>query len=297
MNGRLNASLIEEFAERESLKGMNETTLKRKKREIERLFEHCRGNGEAITKDDILEYLDYRGKELSGNILNDKIGYIKEFFEFLLQKDEILASPAASIERLKTVPYGAPGVFAEGEIKRIMETMDDSPSGVRDRAILELLYSTGLRLGELLGLDLDDVDFRAKEITVRNGKGGKERIVPAGHEALNIIKLYVEKRREIPGAERNALFLGVQGKRLNAGTMKQRLKRWKEKAGLKKRGSFHAFRHSFASHMLARGAPILLIQRMLGHEKLSTTERYVHVFGDDLKRVYSNSHPKAKGAE
>ena len=187
------------------------------------------------------------------------------------------------------------GVFTEDEVKRILSVIPDTVLGIRDRAIIELLYSTGIRRKEMVNLNIDDIDFRNREIFVRKGKFDKERIVPVGDEALISVEEYLDARYRllIHVREREALFLSSRGYRMNGQSVYERIKIWKEKAGVTSKGSSHAFRHSMASHMLGKGAPITAIQRILGHEHISTTQRYTHILKDDLRAIHNKSHPKA----
>ena len=165
----------------------------------------------------------------------------------------------------------------------------------RDRAILELLYSTGIRMTELVNLDIDDIDFEEREVTILYGKGDKERIVPAGDEALTVVREYLALREKYfkPGNDFDALFLGRQGGRLSAISVRRMILRRKSEAGISTKGTTHAFRRSFASHILAHGAPLPVIGMILGHTSLDTTTGYTLV-DDDLHRVYRESHPRGR---
>ena len=189
------------------------------------------------------------------------------------------------------------GLFSEEEIWKILSATTHTPLGIRDRAIMELLYSTGIRRGELTSLDCGDVDYCGSEIMVRMGKMDKERIVPVGEAALRALLCYLEVREYFLRDENKALFLSMRGRRIHGTTIGMRIVMWKKKAGVATRGRAHAFRHSCASHLLKNGAPITAIQRILGHENLSTTQRYTHIMKDDLKEAHKYAHPKATEAE
>lgn len=191
------------------------------------------------------------------------------------------------------------GVFTEEEIKGILSVVSNDRYGIRDRAMVELFYSTGLRRSELASLDVADVDFRTREILIRKGKGEKERIVPVGEKALEVLREYLVIRKKFLGRNRDcgALFLTSRGRRPVPDKLSRRICVLKEKAGITSKGICHAFRHSFATHTLANGAPLEAIQRMLGHAQLSTTQMYTHIDREKLSEVHKLSHPKATEAE
>jgi len=289
--------LVKKFEEKEYLKGLKSSTVKYKIAGIEKLLKKTGKNVSEITGRDILSYLD--NKSITSKLFNKRLSRIKHFFEYLLQQGEILKDPSISIGFVRVSRGEHLGVFTEGEIRRIFQSIPDDILGRRDRAMLEVFYSTGIRLGELVALNVDDVDFRNSEIFIREGKGCKERIVPVGSRALNALDGYLSVRHDFikPCTERDALFLSIRGRRICTVAVETRIRKWKEKSGVSSRGTAHAFRHSFASHMLARGAPIHMIRRILGHEHLSTTERYTHILRENQQAIHSQSHPKAKEEE
>ena len=189
------------------------------------------------------------------------------------------------------------GLFSEEDIRKILSVTTPTPLGIRDRAIMELLYSSGIRRGELAGLDCGDVDYCGSEIMVRMGKMDKERIVPVGDEALRALLCYLEVRDYFLRDQNEALFLSMRGRRIHGTTIGMRIVMWKKKAGVTTRGRAHAFRHSCASHLVKHGAPMRAVQRILGHENLSTTQLYTHIMKDDLKEAHKYAHPKAMEAE
>jgi len=295
---------LNDFLEREMLKGISDDTLKRKRKELLRFLEYigCPLNAE---RPDIIEYIRTTGENLPPKLVNRKLTYLRQFFDYLATRGDVLLNPVMDIPQLKETESNSFGVFTENEVRDILEAAEDEnamysrkkslPIMTRDRAILKLLYSTGLRSNELINLDADDVDFRNREITVRKGKLEKERIVPAGDEALKALMEYLKAREKLlkPGKEYEALFISRQGNRLSSVGVRKMIQKRKQEAGVKSRGTTHAFRHSFASHILKRGAPIEAIKRILGHENIETTERYTHVADIDLVSMYRDSHPRA----
>lgn len=161
-------------------------------------------------------------------------------------------------------------------------------SGLRDKAIMETLYSTGMRVSELVGINIADIDFHSGIVKVR-GKGSKERILPVGNHALNAIQLYLEKRK----ADNEALFLNKFHGRLTERSVARMIEKYMKKAAMHLRVSPHTFRHSFATHLLDNGADLRAVQEFLGHSSLSTTQIYTHVTTERLKQVYDKTHPRA----
>ncbi len=169
--------------------------------------------------------------------------------------------------------------------------------GVRDAAIIELLYSTGMRLGELVGLNLDNIDFASRTIKLL-GKGNKHRIVPFGKKASDALREYIDRRseflmRETPPEDRRALFLSSGGKRIYPKAVHVIVRKYIERVSEVEKKSPHVIRHTFATHLLNRGADLRAVMELLGHESLSTTQLYTHVTVDRLKKIYRQAHPKA----
>lgn len=293
---------LNEFLEREMLRGISEDTLRRKRRELERFVKYI-GEVRKAEVSDIAEYIRVTGSDLPPRLVNRKLTYLRQFFDYLLTEGEILLNPVLEVERLKETDNKHSVIFTELEIKDILKASLTSSPGcrksiplmARDRAILELLYSTGLRSNELVSLDADDIDFRNREIIVRKGKLEKERIVPAGDEALKALMEYLKAREKLikPGREYEALFMSREGNRLSRVSVRKMIHRRKDEAGVESRGITHAFRHSFASHMLKYGAPIEAIKRILGHEHIETTERYAHAESYDLRKIHRDTHPRS----
>jgi site-specific recombinase XerD len=293
MNSRVHELLLE-FEERLRLAGIAETTLYYKMRTLRAFVKHFGEKTFRATKETLEGYLaECFSQDHSKARYNRRISDVKQFYAFLIDRELALVNPAGEIDRMEK-PAERYGIFTEKEVKRILAAIPDTKRGRRDRAIIELFYSTGMRLGELIGLDIDDVDFRAGEITVRRGKGGTERIVPVGREALAVLERYLDDRlADTLGRERESLFLNLFGRRPGRHGLEDMFEKRKRAAGIVSKGSIHALRHSCASHLLAHGAPLELIQRILGHRHLDSTHRYTHIMKDDLKNEYTKAHPKA----
>jgi integrase/recombinase XerC len=224
-----------------------------------------------------------------------KLSAIRTFFKYLNREGILTNNPArlvATPRREKRLP----SVLTVDDAQRLMEAPgkrkpEDAHTVFRDRAVLETLYSTGIRAGELIGINRDDIDRHGLLIRIR-GKGRKERIVPVGIKALAAIDAYREQ--SVKGAEAAALFTGPSGKRLTARTVQRILENYRKQMGLSQKASPHTLRHSFATHMLESGADLRAIQELLGHASLSTTQRYTHLNLDSLMETYDKAHPKAR---
>ncbi len=207
-------------------------------------------------------------------------------------------NPAAELE-LPRLPKRLPrAVLSVSEMERVLMQPDiTSPLGLRDRAILEVLYSTGIRRMELVGLDVSDLDAERGTLLVREGKGAKDRLVPIGERAIRWTEQYLDKarpllaRRALTDHAGRVLFLSARGTRIRATKLTERLHQYVVNAGIEKPGSVHIFRHTMATLMHDAGADIRDLQEMLGHAQLSTTEIYTHVSIERLKQVHTETHP------
>ena len=228
---------------------------------------------------------------LSKKSVGRKLAALRAFFTWLHKNNEIPTNPTLNIVAPKVEKH-LPTFLSEEEIRTILDVKDHDPSSVRDKAILELFYGTGIRLSELSALNLRDLDLYAGLIRVF-GKGGKERLVPAGRHLKQVMEDYFKQRDDFhPKSGETALFLNQRGKRLsNRGIqylVEKRLRMFSEKNKL----SPHVLRHSFATHLLDRGADLESVKELLGHASLSTTQVYTHVTIDRLKKVYEQSFPR-----
>ncbi len=273
-------SHIDAFISHDRLKGYTKKVVQRKERELYSFALFIGKPFGSVTSEDIIRYLKESPYPAS---FNRKLGYLSQLYEFLIEQGEALVNPAVGIELKHEYKKKHRGVFTEEEVKQIIESTTVSPVGKRDRAILELFYSTGMRLFELANLNVDDVDLRNREVLIERGKFGTGRMVPAGSEALRAVTKYLAVRDYfLRGNEYDALFLSLRGNRMSWSTIREVVKRRKKDAGIKTFGAAHALRHSCASHLLQHGAPLPMIQRLLGHERLHATELYTHLSEQDL---------------
>jgi len=222
------------------------------------------------------------------------ISSIRVFYNFLLEEKELKTSPVVNIETPKFT-RGLPSVLSQDEVRRIIEAPDASfsPSGLRDRAMFELLYATGLRVSELLDLKLSNL-FLDEGFLRQIGKGGRERIVPIGKYAKEWVSRYIREVRPILKKNKSTeiLFLNRRGDKLSRMGFWKILRKWAIKAGINKKVTPHTFRHSFATHLLEGGANLRSVQAMLGHASITTTEIYTHVDRERLKEAIKVYHPR-----
>jgi integrase/recombinase XerC len=238
----------------------------------------------------------YQGKGIKRTSVVRKLATLRTFFRYLKREGMVEKNPA----KMVATPKGAkalPHALTVDEAFRLLDVPDTtSPFGSRDRAIMELLYSSGLRVGELTALDLHDLDLGTGMVRVM-GKGGKERIVPIGSKALEALRSYLPRRGELMekgGRPPQHLFLNHRGGRLTARSVGRMIKKYLLQRGMVKETTPHTFRHSFATHLLDAGADLRGIQELLGHASLSTTQRYTHVSSAKLMEVYDRTHPRAR---
>lgn len=223
-----------------------------------------------------------------------KLAAMRSFFQFCLRMKWIADNPAKIVATPKQDRY-LPSFLSEEEVEIFLDLpQSDRPRDLRDRALLELLYATGLRVSELVGIDRDDLNFSERLIRVK-GKGKKERIVPFGKTAEERLAEYLKKRALINrgSIDEQAVFLNYRGQRLTARSVERIVDKHIEKSATRRKISPHSLRHSFASHLLSRGADLRAIQEFLGHESLATTQKYTHMNLKQLLEVYRKSHPRS----
>jgi len=241
----------------------------------------------------VREYLSSMHKRnLQKSTLARRVSVLKSFFYYLYSKghaSSFILSGLRGPKLEKKIPF----FLAEEEVERLLSSVEGNDFfHHRDKAALELLYATGMRIAELTSLNMDSIDFAAETVKVR-GKGGKERIIPLGNYALRALTVYRQLRegRAKPGVK--ALFLNRSGQRLSDRFLRKTMNRYLDLAEIHEVSGPHSLRHSFATHLLNRGADIRSVQELLGHERLSTTQIYTHLSIKRLKEVYDKAHPRA----
>ena len=231
-------------------------------------------------------------KGIGGRSLRRNLSSVRAFYRYLLTRGEVTQNPAEGITTPRTEKR-LPKTLDVEQSARLVEIKGDKELAVRDRAILELMYSSGLRLSECIGLDLYSVDIRDQLVTVR-GKGNKTRKVPVGRYALDAIGAWLRVRPQLAALEETALFVSVRGNRISARSVQQRLRHWALKQGLDTHVHPHMLRHSFATHMLESSGDLRAVQELLGHADISTTQIYTNLDFQHLANVYDQAHPRAR---
>lgn len=251
-----------------------------------------------VAADTVRAYLGYLFRRKVKKVtVNRKISSLRSFYKFLIRSGKTKNNPAGMIQSSKTEKY-MPNFLSVDEMFELLHAQNDtSTAGLRNRAMLELFYSSGLRLGELAGLNVMDLDFDQALVKVR-GKGRKERIVPVGAPARKVLQEYLAKTREVRKKNsedvfNSPLFLNLRGARITARSIARIVDEATKKSKIGRKISPHALRHTFATHLLNAGADLRSIQELLGHESLSTTQKYTAVNINRMMEIYDKAHPRA----
>ena len=279
-------------------KGLSKNTIEAYSHGLNRFLNYLRGKGteevREISKLDIREFLLFLKKRgLSSKTLARNLVSIRVFLRFLTEESILSTNPAEEIESPKT-DKTLPEILSLEEVETLLEQPDPQiPQGMRDRAMLEMLYATGMRVSELTQLQVNHVHLEAGYVLVY-GKGSKERIVPIGNEAIKWARRYMGETRErlLKKRESPFLFVNRSGKPMSRQHFWKSIKAYGRRAGIRKRITPHLLRHSFASHLLEGGADLRSVQLMLGHVDISTTQIYTHVTGERLKKIHQRYHPR-----
>ena len=250
----------------------------------------------AMDTEQIRRYLAYLGKlDYSKSTIARKLATLRSFYKFCLRRGYVQSNPLASIRTPKQEKR-LPKFLDPEQVSTLLRTPDDNTLlGARDRAMLEVMYSTGIRVSELVDLNASDVDSLGQAVRVR-GKGRRERIAPIGPTALAAINKYMGLRKADPRSanfNQDALFVNKHGQRLSTRSVRRKLDKYLAQAGLDPSISPHTLRHTFATHMLENGADLRSVQELLGHQSISTTQVYTHVTAQRLKAAYDEAHPRA----
>lgn len=304
---------LDAFLEWGKMTGISKDTHRRRRAALRRFIAWCDDRDiqqpQDITRP-ILEryqrhlylYRQTNGQPLSWGTQNVMLTPLKTWFKWLCRDNHILSNPASELVIPKKPRSLPKSILSVEEVRQVMALPDvNTDKGIRDRAILETLYSTGIRRAELVSLDLFDVDQNRGVLLIREGKGMKDRVVPIGDRALQWIEQYrLEVREEqIAGRDDGALFLNRFGNRFKRSSLAARVKQYLTEAGIDRPGACHLFRHACATHMLEYGADVRYIQALLGHADLNTTQIYTQVSIEKLKAIHQATHPgnREVGAE
>ena len=276
-------------------RGLSPLTIAAYRRDLAQFGDHAGGERWRDDPRPLLEFVaTLRRAGARGSTQARKSAAVRSFYAFALREGHATRDVPALVDAPRPGSY-LPEVLAPEEVARILDAPPaDEPIGIRDRAILELLYACGLRVSELVGLDTDRVDLQRQQVRVI-GKGNKERRVPMGDEARERLHRYrIGPRTEwTAAAPTPAVFVGRRGRRLSREAVWALVRRWSAVAEVRHRVTPHTFRHSFATHLLEGGADLRVVQALLGHASISTTQLYTHLTGERVREVYARAHPRA----
>lgn len=277
-------------------RGLAPNTVQAYSRDLLRFLEFLDDLGrkpQEATQEDVLAFVGSLKKRVSTRSSARNLSAVRMFFRFLVSEGIITASPARLVESPK-LPVRLPGIISPEDVERLLNEPDTAkPAGARDRAMLELLYATGLRVSELIGLRLHNLNLEAGFVRIL-GKGSKERVVPMGDKAKEALQEYLSGRRASLSKKRTSafVFLNSRGRPLTRQGFWKLIKQYGRSAGIRGSITPHGLRHAFASHLLEGGADLRSVQIMLGHEDISTTQIYTHVTREHLKRLHEKHHPR-----
>ena len=280
-------------------KGLSRNTIESYGRDLRVFLDFVEGRGirsfREVTRGDVLAFLkELQGRGLSVRSVSRALISLRGLFRFLLLEGHLEEDPVEEME-VPRPPRSLPHVLSLQEVERILEAPDPgTPLGVRDRAMLELLYATGMRVSELAGLAPEGVDIQVGFVRVK-GKGDKERVIPIGEVARERLDIYLREGRPrlLKGRESPYLFVNRQGRGLSRQGIWKLIKRYALQAGVLTPITPHTLRHSFATHLLERGADLRFVQVMLGHADIGTTQIYTHLNQEYLRKIYQQYHPRA----
>ncbi|MGI5853680.1 MAG: site-specific tyrosine recombinase XerD [Bacillota bacterium] len=279
-------------------KGLAENTVQSYGRDLKNFFTYLTAKKitlDHVTQTTIISYLLHiQGKGLATSTVSRNLASLKSFFHFLVRENVLTSDPTLNLESPKQQKK-LPQILTTKEVSMLLSIPDlTTTAGLRDKAMLEMLYATGLRVSELTGLDCKDVDIEFGYVKCL-GKGSKERIVPLGSVAIRVLKDYLQRGRPelVSGAKCDAIFLNHHGQRLTRQGFWKIIKKYADSLGTDKTITPHTLRHSFATHLLENGADLRAVQEMLGHADISTTQIYTHLTRSRLRKVYDQTHPRA----
>ncbi|MGD8785318.1 MAG: tyrosine recombinase XerC [Thioalkalispiraceae bacterium] len=244
-----------------------------------------------INESHVSSYVAQRHRrQIHAKSIQRELSAIRSFFNFLIEEQCLKINPAKDV-RAPKIGRKLPRTLDVDQVQHLLTITETTPLALRDKAILELFYSSGLRLSELVNLNLEQLDLKQGLVTV-TGKGNKTRVLPIGKQAINALRAWLKVRN--PEKQVDAVFLSQQGKRLSARGVQQRMRYWAQKQALPTQLHPHMLRHSFASHMLESSGDLRAVQELLGHTDINTTQIYTHLDFQHLANVYDQAHPRSK---
>ena len=272
-------------------------TLKNYRRDLNHLTEYCINHNidtwEGVTTNDVLKHVAERHRQgLSSKSLQRELSAMRSFYLFLMKTGQVDNNPAQPVKAPKQARK-LPKTLDVDQVSALLDAGASSVLEIRDVAMFELFYSSGLRLNELSSLNLTDIDLPDKQLTVTKGKGGKSRVLPIGAKAVDALQQWFKVRPSVNDTD-NAVFTSAKGKRIGNRNIQLRLQQWCLKKGIPELVHPHMLRHSFATHILETSQDLRAVQELLGHENISTTQIYTHLDFQHLAEVYDKAHPRAK---
>jgi integrase/recombinase XerC len=290
--------LVERFLHHLKLeRRLSDNTVKGYRRDLDCLLQYC--EQQHLHKWQDLQHFHIRqfaatsfAGGLSSRSIQRRLSGVRSLLNYLIRENHITTNPANDVKAPKG-PKRLPETLDADQMARLLDIKGKTPADQRDRAMLELMYSSGLRLAELTGLNLGDVDLADATVKVL-GKGNKERIVPVGRHAAKAVSQWLKVRSQMAAPEEQALFIGQRGSRISHRSVQLRVKHWGRRAGLPQRIYPHLFRHSFATHILESSSDLRGVQELLGHVNIGTTQVYTHLDFQHLAQIYDKAHPRAR---
>jgi integrase/recombinase XerC len=278
-------------------RGLSQRTLEAYRRDLQRFSEELVQQGlsgpSGVGEHDIRRFIARLHRQgLGARSIQRLLSAIRSFYRWLMREGQAAQNPAAQVRAPKSAKK-LPGTLDTDTVARLLDIPDESPLALRDRAIMEIFYSSGLRLSELASLRWDQVDTAAGLITV-TGKGNKTRVVPLGSYAAKALDRWNRVRGQFAGFEEPCVFVSNRGNPISVRTIQARIRYWAQRQGLPQKVYPHLLRHSFASHMLESSGDLRAVQELLGHADISTTQVYTHLDFQHLASVYDKAHPRAK---
>jgi integrase/recombinase XerC len=267
------------------------------RRDLQRFVAHCDKSGVADwQRVDGQHVRTFAAAEFrqgsSPRSIQRRLSAIRSFYNFLLRESVVKLNPAIDVSAPRAKKR-LPATIDVDQMTRLLSFRTDEEIGVRDKAIMELFYSSGLRLSELVGLDLLDIDLADRTVRVL-GKGSKDRVVPVGSHAIEAIQHWLQERTKLASVGNTALFVGRRGDRISPRTVQKLVAQWAQRQGLGVHVHPHMFRHSFATHILESSQNLRGVQELLGHAKIATTQIYTHLDFQHLAKIYDAAHPRAR---
>jgi integrase/recombinase XerC len=276
---------------------LSANTCKHYQRDLDELHDWCKAAGisdwQSLDSHQVRKYAaQCHRRGLSGRSIQRRLSALRSFYNYLLRERQVSLNPGLDIRAPKSEQH-LPDTLNVDDIARLLNVSSKDTLVLRDLAMLELLYSSGLRLAELVALNEGDIDFNERVVRV-TGKGAKTRLLPVGDKAITALQAWMQVRtRQLQGTE-TAIFTGRGGKRLSARSVQQRVKDWARRQGIPGDLHPHTLRHSFASHLLESSGDLRAVQELLGHADISTTQIYTHLDFQHLAQVYDSAHPRAR---